>query len=66
MWSKQKRHPMEEPQTRPMTGGSEADSPFWHYQVLRQTIQRYEEGQEQSVDWPTAKCELRRLAGQVD
>lgn len=39
---------------------SEPESPSWHYDALRQTAQRYECGQEQAVDWRTAKRDLRR------
>lgn len=39
---------------------SEPESPSWHYDALRQTAQRYERGQEQPVDWLTAKRDLRR------
>jgi hypothetical protein len=35
------------------------ESPAWHADALRETQQRYEAGQEQPVDWDTAKKELR-------
>ena len=40
---------------------SEADvpSPAWHGEVLRETTERYESGQEESIDWETAKRRLR-------
>jgi len=38
---------------------SKLESPAWHGDVLRETEQRYEAGQEHPVDWATAKQELR-------
>jgi hypothetical protein len=38
---------------------SKFESPAWHGDVLRETEQRYEAGQELPVDWATAKRELR-------
>jgi hypothetical protein len=38
---------------------SKFESPPWHGDVLRETEQRYEAGQEQPVDWAAAKRELR-------
>lgn len=35
------------------------ESPAWHDDALRETEQRYEAGQEQPVEWSTAKQELR-------
>jgi hypothetical protein len=37
------------------------ESPAWHGEVLCETEQRYEAGQEQPVDWSAAKQELREL-----
>jgi Putative addiction module component len=39
--------------------GDRLDSPGWHGDVLRETEQRYEAGQEPPVDWAAAKQELR-------
>lgn len=33
--------------------------PAWHGDVLRETEQRYESGQELPIDWATAKRQLR-------
>lgn len=35
------------------------ESPAWHGDALRETERRFEAGQEQPVDWATAKQELR-------
>jgi hypothetical protein len=35
------------------------ESPAWHGDALRETDRRFETGQEQPVDWATAKQELR-------
>lgn len=37
-------------------------SPSWHEDALRETSRRYEAGQEQPIDWSTAKRELRKRA----
>ena len=37
-------------------------SPPWHLDELRKTEQRFAAGQEEVVDWTTAKDELRRVA----
>jgi hypothetical protein len=39
--------------------GTRLESPAWHDDVLRETEQRYEAGEEQPIDWATAKQELR-------
>jgi hypothetical protein len=39
--------------------GALLESPTWHGDVLRETEQRFEAGQEQPIDWVTAKQELR-------
>lgn len=39
------------------------ESPAWHEDALRETEQRNEAGQEQSVDWAAAKQELRESRG---
>jgi hypothetical protein len=36
-------------------------SPSWHFDELRKTEQRFDAGQEEVVDWTTAKDELRRV-----
>ena len=41
---------------------SRLESPPWHRDVLRETTARYDAGQEQPVDWATAKRELRKRA----
>ena len=38
------------------------DSPPWHEAALRETAARHEAGQEQPLDWPAAKGELRKRA----
>jgi Putative addiction module component len=35
-------------------------SPAWHEQELKETQQRYDAGAEASMDWATAKRDLRR------
>ena len=40
--------------------GDRYESPAWHEQELKETQQRYEVGAEDSMDWATAKRELRR------
>jgi hypothetical protein len=37
-------------------------SPPWHEEALRNTVARYEAGQEQPMDWTEAKRELRKRA----
>ena len=37
-------------------------SPSWHEDALRETATRYDAGQEQPIDWSTAKRELRKRA----
>jgi len=44
---------------QPPTDASKLESPAWHGDVLRDTEQRYEVGQERPADWATAKQELR-------
>lgn len=39
--------------------GTRLASPAWHADMLRETEQRYEAGQEQPIDWAIAKQELR-------
>jgi hypothetical protein len=39
---------------------SEFESPAWHKQALAETEQRYEAGQEESIDWSEAKELLRK------
>lgn len=39
--------------------GTKLPSPPWHGAALRETEQRYKDGQEQPVDWAVAKQELR-------
>ena len=41
---------------------SRLESPPWHQDALRETMARYEAGQEQPVDWDAAKRELRKRA----
>jgi len=42
--------------------GVRFESPAWHGDALRETEQRYDAGQEQPIDWATAKQELRDLS----
>ena len=44
---------------QPPTDERQVESPAWHSDVLRETEQRYDAGQERPVDWATAKRELR-------
>lgn len=39
--------------------GAWLESPAWHGEVLRETEQRCDAGEEQPVDWTLAKQELR-------
>ncbi len=39
---------------------SRLDSPPWHEAALQETAARYQAGQEQPLDWATAKRELRK------
>jgi hypothetical protein len=39
---------------------TEVESPAWHASVLRETEERVAHGEEQIVDWETAKRELRK------
>jgi len=41
---------------------SHMESPPWHRDALEKTAARYEDGQEQPVDWAAAKRELRKRA----
>jgi len=38
------------------------ESPPWHEQALKETVARYEAGQEQPIDWADAKRQLRKRA----
>ena len=40
--------------------GDRYESPAWHEQELIETQQRYDAGAEESMDWTTAKRDLRR------
>lgn len=40
--------------------GDRYGSPAWHEQELKETQQRYDAGAEASMDWATAKRDLRR------
>ena len=40
--------------------GDRYESPAWHEQALQETQQRFDAGAEESLDWATAKRELRR------
>lgn len=42
---------------------NEVDSPDWHADVLRQTQERMERGEEDVLDWNTAKNQLRARFG---
>jgi hypothetical protein len=39
---------------------SELESPPWHATALRETAERFARGEEQALDWTTAKAELRK------
>jgi hypothetical protein len=39
--------------------GDRYESPAWHEQELKETQQRYDAGTEESMNWATAKRELR-------
>ena len=41
---------------------SRLESPTWHEEALRETVARYEAGQEQPIDWADAKRQLRKRA----
>lgn len=36
------------------------ESPVWHHDVLQDTEQRLELGEERAIDWDTAKKDLRK------
>jgi phosphoribosylanthranilate isomerase len=38
----------------------EIESPAWHQEALKETEQRLKTGEEKTVDWHTAKKELRK------
>jgi hypothetical protein len=57
--SEEKLRTMEELWESLSRDGDRLESPAWHGDVLRETEQRYEAGQEQPVDWAVAKQELR-------
>jgi hypothetical protein len=40
--------------------GEEVESPKWHQETLQDTEQRLNLGEEKTVDWQTAKKELRK------
>jgi Putative addiction module component len=40
--------------------GDRYESPAWHEQELKETQQRFDAGAEESMDWATAKRDLRR------
>ncbi len=40
--------------------GDRYESPAWHEQELKETQHRYDAGAEESMDWTTAKRDLRR------
>jgi hypothetical protein len=40
--------------------GDRCESPAWHEQELKETQQCFDAGAEESMDWATAKCEIRR------
>jgi len=43
-----------------ITNDSHFESPTWHKDALTETEQRYEAGQEESIDWAEAKELLRK------
>ena len=38
------------------------ESPTWHKDALRETVARYDAGEERSIDWDAAKRELHKRA----
>lgn len=62
MSSEEKPQPIEQEWVCLTNSESGPESPSWHYDVLRQTAQRYESGQEHPVDWQIAKRELHKRA----
>ena len=38
------------------------ESPPWHQEALKETVARYDAGQEQPIDWADAKRQLRKRA----
>jgi hypothetical protein len=40
--------------------GDRYESPTWHEQELKETQRRYDAGSDESMDWATAKRDLRR------
>ncbi|HEY5214232.1 MAG TPA: addiction module protein [Acidobacteriaceae bacterium] len=40
--------------------GDRYQSPAWHEEALKETERRVESGSEESIDWVTAKRELRK------
>lgn len=63
MFSEEKPRPIEQLSVSLTNSDSDLESPSWHRDALRQTALRYEGGHAQPIDWPTAKGELRKLAG---
>jgi hypothetical protein len=41
---------------------SRLESPSWHQEALKETVARYDAGQEQPTDWAEAKLQLRKRA----
>ena len=41
---------------------SQLESPPWHKEALQETAARHAAGQEQPIDWATAKRDLRKRA----
>jgi hypothetical protein len=39
---------------------SEVESPAWHADALRETVERVARGEEKFLDWEQAKTELRK------
>ena len=39
---------------------AQLESPDWHGDVLRETVERVKQGKESFIDWETAKRQLRR------
>ena len=40
--------------------GDREKAPAWHQQELKETRAQVESGAEQPMDWPDARCKLRR------
>jgi hypothetical protein len=58
----EKLRTMEELWTSLSREESRLESPTWHQEALKETVARYDAGQEQPIDWADAKRQLRKRA----